>query len=478
MEFSEIERNLDLNQHIGEDIKDIVYETYYDIYTYLGKEGFLKWVDRERLTIGIRNIIFQALTEKQDPYLKENSTVIGYHIGPTGPYNKENIVLRKGVGDNKDTNSHETFHSLANGYGGFNSFFGEGITECLKKTMYARSTYSYQKNVEMVYLTYSMFGNIIIKDYFQNKGDEFFFHLSKGADWDRFQSMMETGIRINKELGEYHSIMHNKKNPTVTEFSKAELSLKNGISDLLSFYYMKKQVEIDRFKHIKNDQIDFNKFIDEQSNILKYLKILDTNRKEYKGIYEQFDFIRKQLIEKMVRKSHLVFNKSEDEQQKIVDKVTEDVSSRIFSRVSGKYLSIEETYINQNTEEPYKTLNKNATGKLVVTFLYKDDCSDFLRTIRRIADIQSATTEFSTEYVADTLKVISKNLDNKNAIAILGNAQTFARTIENISELERQYEYDLEIPSFKKIEIDELETLNTYVEFNDNEQFLVFIDTQ
>lgn len=478
MEFSEIERNLDLNQHIGEDIKDIVYETYYDIYTYLGKEGFLKWVDRERLTIGIRNIIFQALTEKQDPYLKENSTVVGYHIGPRGTYNKENIVLRKGVGDNKDTNSHEAFHSLVNGYGGFNAFFGEGLTEFLKKTMYGRSTYSYQKNVETVYLAYSMFGNIILKDYFQNKGDKFFFHLSKGADGDRFQKMMETGKRINTNFAKYHNIINNSKKPKASEFKKADLALKNGISDLLNFYYMKKQVDIERFKHIKNDKIDFNKFIDEQANILKYLKILDTNRKEYKGIYEQFDCIRKQLIEKMVRNSHLIFNKSEEEQQEIINKVTEDVSSRIFSRVSGKYLSIEETYINQNTEEPYKSLNENATGKLVVTFLYKDDCSDFLRTIRRIADIQSATTEFSTEDVPGTLKVISKNLDNKNAIAILGNAQTFAKTIENISELERQYEYDLEIPSFIKIEIDELENLNTYVEFNDKEQFLVFIDTQ
>ena len=478
MDFSDIERNLNLNQHISEDIRSIVYESYYDIYNYLGKADFLKWVDRERLTIGIRNIIFQALTEKQDPYLKENSTVVGYHIGPRGTYNKENIVLRKGVGDNKDTNSHEAFQSLVNGYGGFNAFFGEGLTEFLKKTMYGRSTYSYQKNVETVYLAYSMFGNIILKDYFQNKGDKFFFHLSKGADGDRFQKMMETGKRINTNFAKYHNIINNSKKPKASEFKKADLALKNGISDLLNFYYMKKQVDIERFKHIKNDKIDFNKFIDEQANILKYLKILDTNRKEYKGIYEQFDCIRKQLIEKMVRNSHLIFNKSEEEQQEIINKVTEDVSSRIFSRVSGKYLSIEETYINQNTEEPYKSLNENATGKLVVTFLYKDDCSDFLRTIRRIADIQSATTEFSTEDVPGTLKVISKNLDNKNAIAILGNAQTFAKTIENISELERQYEYDLEIPSFIKIEIDGLENLNTYVEFNDKEQFLVLIDTQ
>ena len=368
MDFSDIKRNLNLNQHISEDIRSIVYETYYDIYTYLGKEGFLEWVNRERLTIGIRNIIFQTLTEKQDEFLRKNPNVVGYYKGPSEPYKKENIVLRRGRGANKDVNAHETFHSLVNGYGGFNRFWGEGITEFLKKTMYARSTYSYQKNVEMVYLIYYMFGDIILKDYFQNKGDKFFFHLSKGADDERFQRMMETAERINNSFENYHDII--EKNYTITQFEKANLELKNGIANLLSFYYMKKQTDIVRFKHIKSNNIDLNGFIDEQANILKYLKILDTNTEEYKEIYAQFDFIRRQLIEKMVRNSHLIFNKSELEIQEIIRKVTEDVESRIFNRDSGRYLSIEETYIKQNTEEPYKTLNENATGKLIVTFLY------------------------------------------------------------------------------------------------------------
>ena len=478
MNFSDIERNLQQNQHISEDIKKIVYENYYDIYQFLGKRDFLKWVDRERLTLGIRNIIFQTLTEKEDKYLRENPNVLGYHIGPSGPYNKENIVLRRGIKDYKDVNAHEAFHSLADGLGGFNRFWGEGITEFLNKTMYSKSTYSYPKNVEMVYLAYSMFGNIILKDYFQKKGDKFFFHLSKSADDERFQIMMETGARINNRLEEYYYTIYKEKSPKSAQFKKADLALKNGIVDLLSFYYMKKQVDIERFRHIKSDKIDFNGFINEQADILKYLKVLDTNRKEYKDIYKQFDFIRKQLIEKMVRNSHFVFNKSEEEQQEIINKVTKDVDSRILSRVSGKYLSIEETYINQNVEEPYRSLNENVTGRLVVSFLYTDDCKDFLSTIRRIADIQSATTEFPTKEIVDTLKVMSGNLGNKRAIAILGNAQTFARNIENISELERQYECDLETPSFKKIQIDGLEEINTYVEFNDRKQFLVLIDKE
>ena len=47
----------------------------------------------------------------------------------------------------------------------------------------------------------------------------------------------------------------------------------------------------------------------------------------------------------------------------------------------------------------------------------------------------------------DLRKIIGGNLKDKNALAILGNARTFARAIENISQLEQQYEYDLEIKS-------------------------------
>ena len=103
---------------------------------------------------------------------------------------------------NKDTNAHEIFHSIVDGLGGFNRFWGEGITEFCKKAMYNRTEYSYPKNVEMVFLAYSMFGNIILKDYFSKQGDKFYFHLAKGAENHLFQIMMKIGenLDINKYM--------------------------------------------------------------------------------------------------------------------------------------------------------------------------------------------------------------------------------------------------------------------------------------
>ena len=478
MNFSEIEKNLKLNQHIQADIRQIVYECYYDIYNYLGRTGFIKWVDKQKLTVGIRNIIFKSLTEKEDEYLKNNRGVVGYHRRPIDLSQKENIVLRKGVGDNKDTNAHEIFHSIVDGLGGFNQFWGEGITEFCKKAMYNRSQYSYPKNVEMVFLAYSMFGNIILKDYFSKQGDKFNFHLAKGADNTIFQAMMKTGRHMNNYLESYHNIIYNKKDPTPDDFKLANENLVNGIEGLLSIYYMYNQKQIESFKHIKEGKVDFNKFIDEQVKISKYLQVLVPYAKDFQKLFDQNIFIREKLIEKMVEHSHLLFNKTDEEKNQIMTKIKIDIHSKIANRSTGKYLDIRETKINQELEEPYKTLNENATGKLVVSFLYNDDGKDFVSTIKKIADIQAATKDFSTEEIIDTIKIIDEKMQRKNALAILGDSKNFSRTIENISQLEQQYECEIEIPTFRKVHIEGLDNLNTFIEFGTDKQALIVIDPE
>ena len=475
MEFSEVERNLNLNKDIQADIRQTIYECYYDIYNYLGRTGFIKWVDKQNLTIGIRNIIFKALTEKEDEYLKNNSWIVGYHVRPHGPNGKENIVLRKGVGDNKDTSVHEIFHSLVDSYGGFNNFWGEGITEFSKKAVYNRAEYCYPKNVEMVFLAYSMFGNIILKDYFSKQGENFYFHLAKGADSHKFQTMLKTGRKMDKNLANYHEIIYYKKDPTPADFKQANESLVAGVKELFCMYYMYKQKHIESFKHIKSGKVDFNKFIDEQANIQKYLRILVPNDNDFGVLFAQNIFIREKLIEKMVENSHILFNKNEQEKMQIMYKIKADINSKITNRVTGNYLDIRETKINQEVEEPYKALNENATGKLVVSFLYTDDGKDFVATIKKIADIQAATKDFSTEDIAETIKIINPS---KNALAILGNSENFAKTIENISQLEQQYESEMAIPTFKKVHIQGLEDVNTFIEFGTEKQALIVIDPE
>lgn len=77
--------------------------------------------------------------------------------------------------------------------------------------MYNRTEYSYPKNVEMVFLAYSMFGNIILKDYFSKQGDKFYFHLAKGAENHLFQIMMKIGENLDINLENYHSIIYSQK---------------------------------------------------------------------------------------------------------------------------------------------------------------------------------------------------------------------------------------------------------------------------
>ena len=48
MNFSEIERNLNLNKDIQADIRQIVYECYYDIYNYRNSKHFIETVKEAR----------------------------------------------------------------------------------------------------------------------------------------------------------------------------------------------------------------------------------------------------------------------------------------------------------------------------------------------------------------------------------------------------------------------------------------------
>ena len=80
--------------------------------------------------------------------------------------------------------------------------------------------------------------------------------------------MMKIGENLDINLENYHSIIYSQKRATAQELKTADQNLKDGISGLLSFYYIYKQEQITRFKHIKADRIDFNKFIDEQVSLL------------------------------------------------------------------------------------------------------------------------------------------------------------------------------------------------------------------
>lgn len=180
MDLQEIQDQLDLNTSIQEDIKNMVKEVYSDIYSFLGERQFKKWLIDSHIKSIARRTIYQSLTEKEDDYLKENKTVLGYRT--IASENRDKIVLRKHVGDNKSTTAHETFHAIVDGWGGFNSFFGEGLTEFLNKNLYNSKDYSYKDNVDVVSLVYSMYSDKLIKYFLTQRGDIFFFDLTRNID--------------------------------------------------------------------------------------------------------------------------------------------------------------------------------------------------------------------------------------------------------------------------------------------------------
>lgn len=175
-----VEAIIDRNDNIRDEVKGIIKDTFSDIFKFMGERNFKRWLVKKHIPKVARDTIYEIATSDSDTYLKEHENVSGYHRAPTNTKKRE-IVLRKGIGDNKKTISHETLHAFANGLGGFNRFVGEGITEFLAKTIYNKDNYAYPNNVDTVELLYKMYGDSIMRDYLMQTGDRFFENIALKA---------------------------------------------------------------------------------------------------------------------------------------------------------------------------------------------------------------------------------------------------------------------------------------------------------
>lgn len=233
MDLQEIQDQLDLNTSIQQDIKDMVKEVYSDIYSFLGERQFKKWLIDSHVKSIARRTIYQSLTEKEDRYLKERKTVIGYRT--IDSENRDKIVLRKKSGDNKSTTAHETFHALVDGLGGFNIFFGEGLTEFLSKNLYNSSSYSYKENVDVVSLVHSMYSDKLIKYFLTQRGGTFFFDLTKNIDDFSSNIMRNRNIEIEEHFKKFHDMIYELEK---SDYIGAKFHLDEGINLLMSNYYV------------------------------------------------------------------------------------------------------------------------------------------------------------------------------------------------------------------------------------------------
>ncbi len=463
MDLQEIQDQLDLNTSIQEDIKNMVKEVYSDIYSFLGERQFKKWLIDSHIKSIARRTIYRSLTEKEDKYLKENKTVAGYRTTTVGE-KRDIIVLRKKVGDNKQTTAHETFHAFVDGWGGFNNFFGEGLTEFLSKNLYNSKNYSYKENVDVVSLVYSMYSDKLIKYFLTQKGDRFFFDIAKDVNDDFLNLLHTRNIEMEEHFKKYHEMIYDEKGINKKE---ANANLEEGINLLIANYYVYTRERIKDLEYIKNGKVDINKFVEEISKVTgSYINLGKSSW--------QFRQLTEMLTQELVENSHLLEGTGERREQ-IKQDICKEINTAIEVK-SRKYalgLNAKDVRYISQFEEPYITLNTNQEEKLINKFIINNpEELNFVNKVRIIGKIQKAVN-LSPEIVA---KVLEKECKGKCSEKLLTDiVGKYSKAITNINAIEEKNNINFETPRYVQVELNCIPKKRAYFASSEQGQLSMLI---
>lgn len=470
MEKEEIQKALEENRNIQPRIKNTVIEVFSDIYDFLGERGLKKWLLDNHFNSLARKVVIKVMTSRTNKHLKRNPTVKGYYKIEEGK--KPKIVLRKKVGENKPDTGHEVFHMLGNGLGGFNIFFGEGITEFLSKTLYKNEfKYSYRRNVDVVSLLYAMYSNRLLKYYFTTQGSQFFYDLAKETNGEKQKKMIENLDKIEIHFTNYHMIKYrglDNKDP--------EIELKEGIDSLLENYWLYKEDQIQKFRYIKDGKVDFDSFIKEMAGVYScYLRLYDLTRtiEEKDGLV----FLNNldHLIDELLTNSHLLVGLDPDTQQSVKQNIGKQISSEIVNNsFKYKYGKIPDVIMDQE-DEPYRSLNENAKEKLLEKFVKNKRSEDIFEQLEVISNIARATNMTQDE-IEDAIRTVSLDNIRIKPNQAMNLARKYNMASSNLHAIEEYNRQNMLSPRYIQIDLDFEEQRRGFIEINvDNKEMSLLL---
>lgn len=468
MVISNIMKELESNPNIQEEIRNCIIETFSDILKFLGDRNFKRWLLQSHLSSVARKTIYKVSTEENDEFLKKNPKTLGYHEHDE---EKRKIVLRKGTGDNKYVVSHENFHALANGLGGFDIFIGEGITEILSKILYDKKTVSYSRNVDIVSLLYDMYSDTIFRDYFLQKGDTFFDNLmqeasNNGKNYDVLVKMYENKEKMIECFTIYHNKMYNKDNQAAIEDARTPNQLfETGRNALIDNYVIYLKYRIQDFQYIKDGKVDFDKFLLDISTVFIKAERIGAPS-------SLLNPYLKDLTSELIENSHLLVDCTNEEEKKQLKLIIMKDISEVFLNIQHAYnksLDIKKySHIDQEVE-PYISLNKNQSTKMANTFLTSKSflqATDLLEILNRINSVAKATN-MDEEQLSSIFKIIG--------IDLYGDYNTFLQIAQNyeiataeLEKLKRNYDQTFSRVQYVHISSPIFENELTYIEKKDN----------
>ena len=451
MDLQEIQDQLELNSKIQADIKNMVKEVYSDIYSFLGERQFKKWLIDSHVKSIARRTIYQSLTEKEDRYLKERKTVIGYRT--IDSENRDKIVLRKKSGDNKSTTAHETFHALVDGLGGFNIFFGEGLTEFLSKNLYNSSSYSYKENVDVVSLVHSMYSDKLIKYFLTQRGGTFFFDLTKNIDDFSSNIMRNRNIEIEEHFKKFHDMIYELEK---SDYIGAKFHLDEGINLLMSNYYVYTKARIKKLEYIEDGKVDINRFTEEMAKVYGECKKLNPQAWKFQDLINI-------LTSELVENSHLLVGTGE-RREKLKQTICKEINDAINIK-SAKYsigLTAQGIRDILQDKEPYITLNAHPEEKLINKLIVNSSEElNFVDKVKILGNIQKAVG-INQENLAEILEKECKENEERELPEEF--SARYSRTILSINDIEKKHNRNYSTPRYVQADLKCMPKKRVYLE--------------
>lgn len=447
-----------------EKLRNLMHDTFDNIFKYLGKENFLRWINMRNLSDRIKKLSIEEFsTEDKDKHTTWNGF---YTLGT------DRIKLR----DTNDlnVNIHETYHFITDVNERFPTFINEGLTEYLNMNTLAGSRSGYTLNVNVVKFLHNVLGDSLIKAYLtgnisSDKKFELYFssYVSNDGKPD-LQALQD----FYKKLDTIHNLKFNSKEKN-DETAKQRLNLafkdaEEYLQNIASNYIAKKAQNLDYYSFGKLDFSAIKRDIQKINTLLRpccssgdYLNIENNiTRRALSSIIENSPLIvgcdnKDELISSVIGQ---IFREAQVKDERgvthtIPRHIDENKANELFNNRQSVGMDLAKLKLDNNVD------------------ISKDGKFDIIEFIRQVGNIEYATDMTKTELDTILGNYILQNCPNGVDVKRIESiVKDNLNLIKNLYDIK----YDREKHTIESIyfKLDD----NKYLEKRDGKQFLVTID--
>lgn len=443
------EKTVDENNRITKDFKQIAKECFSNIFTTLGKNNFIRWVQLKRFSKDVENLVFDWMTEEEK---EANPTWDGF-----ANKGKNQIKIRKPK-TAKGTSIHEIYHILSNSK--FCVYLDEGLTEYLKGMSSEEGAKSYGENVRLVSFLHEMLGDSIIKAYLMGEKEQFDKKFIDLICLNKENRNLDE-IRLNQfysMLEARHWFLHPrteeaKKEDNSTLLKETKRIIQNMINDII---YGKVHKIAQNMDFYKDGKLDFNYAHSIISNYIQ--KVPADFRFDLETQYN----LEKELLEDIYENSHLGLQ--EDAQKK-----EEQKNSIVDSIIKYKVDENGSQSLTHSPNNPENVIGGEDIALQVFERKFKNtqnmELSDFIGNIIYISDkfnisqrqLDAVISQYAIKFYGEKINV-----------ALIDNLiKSGMRKSRLLNKLGKEKESNTIESNYRKI------GENTYIEKRDNQYFYV-----